>query len=598
MLNINNEKVLFDSKFIGVKIKNGFIYVEEPWCNNQGVAILPYVLKDNQYYYLQIHKEKNPAHEIVSKISQYSTITGGLESMDYYTTVVKEMWEEVGIDISGNNVLINRFNHSFSNKSSNKKWFLYAINLTNLNLDINKIYYGKGGDGTNFEKGIHGKFVTNESLINSNDLLSISIKGKTTIKKEINDFHFNNFKNKIQNINESILWNKEQKLKNFFEHKNINDCLIKNNEKNEKYNKNEPLVFLLHYAVDNGYFEIVEYLLQHGAYVNLKDINGCTPLQIAVANSDNDIEIVKLLIENGADINAQDENNCTILDYAFNNNRIEIIKEILKYDNINDINKKKYIDILLIYFSKYNDILSFRWLNENFKINANIEDKKSRYTPLQIAVKNNNIEMVKLLLENHADIDAQDVDGCTPLHLVVECNNIEMVKLLLENHADVNLKDINGCTPLHWAVECNNIEIVKLFIENGADINAQDETLATTLYLSIYTKNIEMVKLLLENGADPNIKDVGGFIPLDVVLKKYDISWEISELLFKQLNFVYVSDNPSDMKNIKRKFFENELINSTSSKLPKLIFEKNEINSIDLQNQPSTSWYKRSSSQM
>ncbi len=341
--------------------------------------------------------------------------------------------------------------------------------------------------------------------------------------------------------------------------------MIKNNEKNEKYNKNEPLVFLLHYAVDNGYFEIVEYLLQHGADVNLKDINGCTPLQIAVANSDNDIEIVKLLIENGADINAQDENNCTILDYAFNNNRIEIIKEILKYDNINDINKKKYIDILLIYFSKYNDILSFRWLNENFKINANIEDKKSRYTPLQIAVKN---------------------------------NNIEMVKLLLENHADVNLKDINGCTPLHWAVECNNIEIVKLFIENGAGINAQDETLATTLYLSIYTKNIEMVKLLLENGADPNIKDVGGFIPLDVVLKKYDISREISELLFKQLNFVYFSDNPSDMKNIKRKFFENELINSTSSKLPKLIFEKNEINSIDLQNQPSTSGYKRSSSQM
>ncbi|WP_252321008.1 hypothetical protein, partial [Spiroplasma endosymbiont of Lariophagus distinguendus] len=258
--NIENQKLLFDSKFIEVKIENGFIYVEEPWCNNQGVAILPYVLKDNEYYYLQIQKEKNPAHEIVSKISQNSTITGGVESLDYYTTVVKEMWEETGIDISGNNVVINRFNHSFANKSSNKKWFLYAIDLTNLNLDINKIYYGKGGDGTEFEKGIHAKFVTNESLISSNDLLSTAIKGKLAIKKEINDFHFNIFKNKIQNIT-NIDWNVEQKLKNFFDYKNLNP-ITKKDEKDKEYNDNEPLGFLLHYAVDNGYFEIAEFLIQ------------------------------------------------------------------------------------------------------------------------------------------------------------------------------------------------------------------------------------------------------------------------------------------------------------------------------------------------
>lgn len=40
-----NKKYL---KLIKVEFMHG---VEEPWCNNQGVAILPYVLKDNEYHY-------------------------------------------------------------------------------------------------------------------------------------------------------------------------------------------------------------------------------------------------------------------------------------------------------------------------------------------------------------------------------------------------------------------------------------------------------------------------------------------------------------------------------------------------------------------
>ncbi|WP_339043682.1 ankyrin repeat domain-containing protein [Spiroplasma endosymbiont of Apeira syringaria] len=310
----------------------------------------------------------------------------------------------------------------------------------------------------------------------------------------------------------------------------------------------------MHYAVDNCYFEIAKLLLEKGADPNIKDVGG-TPLQIAVSNFNNNIEIVKLLLENDADINIQNKyGNNTILDVLFKNNKIEIIKEILIKKIINDYNEKKYIDILLIYFSKYNDILSFKWLNENFKIDSNIEDKET---------------------------------FCSPLYYAVNNNNIEIVKLLLENDADINEQDINGCAPLHWAIECNNIEIVKLLLENDADINAQEKSLATPLHLSIYTNNFDMIKLLLEKGADLNIKDIGEFTTLNVLLKKYNISSEISQLLLKQVNF---------KKNIKRKFLKKELTNSTKSKLPKLIFEKEEINAINLQNQPSTSKTQSSSS--
>lgn len=68
---MNNEYL----KLIKVEFMHG---VEEPLCNNQGVAILPYVVKNNEYYYL-LTKEYNPLFKN-QQISQYSTITGGVEN--------------------------------------------------------------------------------------------------------------------------------------------------------------------------------------------------------------------------------------------------------------------------------------------------------------------------------------------------------------------------------------------------------------------------------------------------------------------------------------------------------------------------------------
>ncbi|MBP1525869.1 MAG: hypothetical protein H9Q65_04200 [Spiroplasma ixodetis] len=84
-------------KIIKVEFMQG---VEEPWCNNQGVAILPYVWKDNQYHYLLI-KEYNPLFKN-KQISQYSTITGGVENKTHYQTVINEMFEKTGIDVTKN----------------------------------------------------------------------------------------------------------------------------------------------------------------------------------------------------------------------------------------------------------------------------------------------------------------------------------------------------------------------------------------------------------------------------------------------------------------------------------------------------------------
>ncbi|WDA55020.1 MAG: NUDIX hydrolase (plasmid) [Spiroplasma endosymbiont of Drosophila atripex] len=167
-------------RMIKVEFMHG---VEEPWCNNQGVAIFPYVIKNNQYYYL-LSKEYNPLFKNKT-ISQYSTITGGLENNNHYQTVIDEMLEEAGIDVTNKKVKIHYLGKHFANKSSTKLWYFYGIDLTKLNLDLTKIYKGIG-DNTVGEKEISAKFVSHKKLNKSNDALSLATYGKLNLKNLIN----------------------------------------------------------------------------------------------------------------------------------------------------------------------------------------------------------------------------------------------------------------------------------------------------------------------------------------------------------------------------------------------------------------------------
>ncbi|WDA55037.1 MAG: NUDIX hydrolase (plasmid) [Spiroplasma endosymbiont of Drosophila atripex] len=166
-------------KLIKVEFMHG---VEEPWCNNQGVAILPYVLKDNEYHYL-LTKEYNPLFKN-KQISQYSTITGGLEKHSHYQTVINEMLEETGIDIRNKKVKIHYLGKHYANKSSTKLWYFYGIDLSKLDLDLTKTYKGTG-DGSIGEKEISARFISSKQLNKSNDALSLATYGKLTLKNLI-----------------------------------------------------------------------------------------------------------------------------------------------------------------------------------------------------------------------------------------------------------------------------------------------------------------------------------------------------------------------------------------------------------------------------
>ncbi|CAF1139050.1 unnamed protein product [Adineta steineri] len=84
-----------------------------------------------------------------------------------------------------------------------------------------------------------------------------------------------------------------------------------------------------------------------------------------------------------------------------------------------------------------------------------------------------NIEIVKILLENNADVTKQDVHLRSPLHWAVLAENIDCLKLLIEYNIDVHIKDIDGMTAAMWACHLDRFEH---FIELSQHMNDSIET--------------------------------------------------------------------------------------------------------------------------
>lgn len=130
-------------------------------------------------------------------------------------------------------------------------------------------------------------------------------------------------------------------------------------------------------------------------------------------------------------------------------------------------------------------------------------------TALLSAAENNDIEQVRRLLDQGADINSRNDCGCTPLHIAAgqnEDRGFDMLCLLLERGAKVNEKTGNmGETPLADACCEGNYRCVQRLIQAGADVNAAGEV-SPLMNAAINSENWQIVELLLKAGAEPNFR--------------------------------------------------------------------------------------------
>ncbi len=100
------------------------------------------------------------------------------------------------------------------------------------------------------------------------------------------------------------------------------------------------------------------------------------------------------------------------------------------------------------------------------------------------AIRNNNFEEVKQCIENNKNSvheKADDDHQATPLHLASYFGLLNIVKLLIENDANLEAKAKGGWTPLSLACFERRLKVVKFLIEQGADLTAKNHSNDTPL---------------------------------------------------------------------------------------------------------------------
>ena len=203
---------------------------------------------------------------------------------------------------------------------------------------------------------------------------------------------------------------------------------------------------------------------------------------ILAALKQGNLENVRDLIQDGINLDIPDEYGVTALQYSIENGYIDIVKLLLISGADPNIE-----NCLLI-----NDGQLF--------IDANSKGIEDGAVAIEHIIK-----------------EIQNLKSTSALHVAIKRNDMESLKLLLEYGADPNVLDLGCCSPLHWAATKNNLTAAKLLLETKANPNLQDLAKSTAIHEAVRKNNIEIVKLLLRYGANPNIEDIGGETAFDLV---------------------------------------------------------------------------------
>ncbi|ELR16713.1 TBC domain containing protein [Acanthamoeba castellanii str. Neff] len=219
----------------------------------------------------------------------------------------------------------------------------------------------------------------------------------------------------------------------------------------------------LHYAAE-GRHDIALLLLAcgplvNGAFVDVADYDGSTPLHHGAAN--NAVESVLLLLEHGASIEAKDNDGYTALHHSAFNNSVEVLHRLLKAGS-----------------------------------DLNARDAQEGTTALHLASFGGYHTAVQLLVAAGANIHATDNDGATPLHKAAFQGSLDCLKFLVSQGAEVNRKDNTLSTPLHLAAYQGQLECIQFLVQSGAKTTETNKHGRTPLQLAMAKGHLKCVEFL------------------------------------------------------------------------------------------------------
>jgi ankyrin repeat protein len=308
----------------------------------------------------------------------------------------------------------------------------------------------------------------------------------------------------------------------------------------------------LNHAIDKNDIKMVKLLLKKKAKINSRDYFGNTPIMIAAASGN--LEIVKILVENNANINDTNKYGWSVFMLAVSSGNKELLNYLFEkkinihYQNTQNNNAlmwasgNRYIRVK----KHFHTVITRTWGNKN---KIKFKGKDDQILTIRFALRNN-LEIMKLLIKYGLDINHYNKDGYTALIDSIDSDNIESVKWLLENGANVNSKDKNK-TPLIEAAKQGNIDIIKLLIEHKADPTICDNNKYTPYVYAVKNNNVEAIEYLKKMPI--NCSNYYKSVLYHIVNNK---DYEILEKMKFGSNFTYKEYENAIIKAIKSNSFE------------------------------------------
>ena len=162
------------------------------------------------------------------------------------------------------------------------------------------------------------------------------------------------------------------------------------------------------------------------------------------------------------------------------------------------------------------------------------------WTPLHVAIKNDEVERATTMVRNGADVNARAANGQTPLHIAAARGDLGAVQALLGWKADPGKTDNAGMTPMKLAVNVDSpwtvlalaaagatpstlpeatfadrADLVDIFLrKHPASVNKWPQSSETPLHQAAILGYVDVVKALLAHGANVDARDSTEYTPL------------------------------------------------------------------------------------
>ena len=299
----------------------------------------------------------------------------------------------------------------------------------------------------------------------------------------------------------------------------------------------------LHIAVKYRIEAMVKLLLHWEADTEIKDLGGSTPIHSASSRWRND-SILLLLIEKGAEIETRNLREQTPLGNAIDSDSPSCAQILIRHGaNVNATWNKSNIGGTLLFEAVRQ---GKEWaVNLLLGKGANPHEIDARgRQALEYAIEAGQESMVRVLIDHGGiqHVTAGPTDKTTSLHLAVCNENLTIVEMILKAGADINEQNFLGGTPLHGSIShgpANLAQIVGLLLQFGAQVNMRDDFANTPLHSAARCGRSEVVQMLLDAGADPHLVDMRGDTAMDIA-RKWP-SWRSSEPQYKDIQHMLSS---------------------------------------------------------